>query len=108
MSIPHDAAASGVLDALRARVGCEIRTDRLSRVLYSSDASNHQIQPLGVAFPRDLPELSHIIAAAADLGLPVLPREQGPAWPVRPSARRSSWTSPGTFGESRSRSPARA
>ncbi len=57
--------------------GCEIRTDRLTRVLYSTDASNHQIEPLGVAFPRDLPELAQIIAAAADLGLPVLPRGAG-------------------------------
>ncbi len=69
--------ASTALAALRARVGCELRTDRLTRVLYSTDASNHQVQPLGVAFPRDLSEVSQIIAAAADLGLPVLPRGAG-------------------------------
>src|SRR3989304_4037107 len=69
--------ASTPLAALRARGGCGIRTDGRARVLYSTDASNPQVQPLGVAFPRDLSEVSQIIAAAADLGLPVLPRGAG-------------------------------
>jgi FAD/FMN-containing dehydrogenase/Fe-S oxidoreductase len=72
-----DPDRSGAVRALKARVGCEIRTDQISRVLYSTDASNHQIEPLGVAFPRDLSEAAQVVAACHELGLPLLPRGAG-------------------------------
>ena len=77
MTVALGPEAASAVRALRSRVGCELRTDRLSRVLYSTDASNHQVEPLGVAFPRDIPELAQTIAAAAELGIPVLPRGAG-------------------------------
>jgi FAD/FMN-containing dehydrogenase len=55
----------------------EARFDLITRTLYATDASNHQIMPLGVAFPRDREEVSSIVAQAAALELPVLPRGAG-------------------------------
>jgi FAD/FMN-containing dehydrogenase/Fe-S oxidoreductase len=77
MTVANGKDTAGAIRALGVRVGCEVRTDRLSRVLYSTDASNHQVEPLAVAFPRDIAELAEVITAAADLGLPVLPRGAG-------------------------------
>ena len=47
------------------------------RVLYSSDASNHQVEPLGVAFPRDEAEVAEVVALAHGLGFPLVPRGAG-------------------------------
>ncbi len=38
---------------LQAHLGGEVRFDRVSRALYSTDASVYQIQPLGVVVPED-------------------------------------------------------
>jgi FAD/FMN-containing dehydrogenase len=34
------------------QTGCDARFDNLTRQLYATDASIHQIAPLGVAFPK--------------------------------------------------------
>ena len=42
-----------VLEAeLSARIQGEVRFDDVSRMLYSTDASNYQIEPIGVVIPR--------------------------------------------------------
>ena len=44
---------AGSLQAeLEARIAGEVRFDRTSRMLYSTDASNYQIEPVGVVIPR--------------------------------------------------------
>jgi FAD/FMN-containing dehydrogenase len=43
---------TGLRDELAKRCSGEVRFDRLSRGLYSTDASVYQIVPLGVALPR--------------------------------------------------------
>jgi FAD/FMN-containing dehydrogenase/Fe-S oxidoreductase len=55
----------------------EIRTDKVTRVLYSTDASIYQIEPLGVFFPRDLDEISACVQLADEYKIPVLPRGSG-------------------------------
>lgn len=57
--------------------GCDVRTDRLTRILYSTDASIYQIEPEAVAFPRSGNEASAIITAAIDAGLAITPRGAG-------------------------------
>jgi FAD/FMN-containing dehydrogenase/Fe-S oxidoreductase len=59
------------------QTGCEARFDKLTRQLYSTDASIYQIQPLGVAFPRNAQQASAVIHAAASAGVPVTPRGAG-------------------------------
>ena len=45
--------AAGLERALRAAVAGEVRFDRVSRALYSTDASVYQIEPLGVVVARN-------------------------------------------------------
>ncbi len=60
-------------DLRRAGVG-DVRFDRAHRVLYSTDASIYQIEPLGVVIPRSVEEVIATIAVCAQQGAPVLPR----------------------------------
>ncbi len=55
----------------------DLRFDRSARVLYSTDASLYQIEPLGVARPRTLDDLQHAVAVCAAHGVPVVPRGSG-------------------------------
>ena len=59
------------------QTGCDVRFDNLTRQLYATDASIYQIEPLGVAFPKDARQASAIICAAADAGVSVTPRGAG-------------------------------
>ena len=59
------------------QTGCDVRFDNLTRQLYSTDASIYQIEPFGVAFPKNPQQASLVIRAAADAGLPVTPRGAG-------------------------------
>ena len=63
--------------ALRRADLTDLRFDRLSRILYSSDASNYQIEPLGVACPRDADEVAAAVSVCAALGLPITARAGG-------------------------------
>ncbi len=55
----------------------DIRTDDATRVLYSTDASIYQIEPLGVVFPRTQDDLIAAVELAAKYSLPILPRGSG-------------------------------
>ena len=55
----------------------EVRFDGYSRMLYSTDASPYQIQPLGVVIPRSADDVQATIALATQQHVPVLPRGGG-------------------------------
>src|SRR5215204_5128396 len=57
--------------------GCQIAFDNLTRQLYATDASIYQIEPVAVAFPKSARQASAIIQAAAQAGVPVIPRGAG-------------------------------
>ena len=59
------------------QTGCDARFDNLTRQLYATDASIYQIEPVGVAFPKNAEQASLVIRAAADAGVPVTPRGAG-------------------------------
>src|SRR6266508_6155799 len=59
------------------QTGCDVLFDNLTRQLYATDASIYQIEPVGVAFPKDAPQASAVIRAAADSGISVTPRGAG-------------------------------
>src|SRR5213596_2382871 len=59
------------------QTGCDARFDNLTRQLYATDASIYQIEPVGVAFPKNAQQASAVIHAAADAGLSVTPRGAG-------------------------------
>jgi FAD/FMN-containing dehydrogenase/Fe-S oxidoreductase len=63
--------------ALRKALRGEVRTDLTARLLYSTDASNYQIEPLGVVFPRNLDEINAAMEISASYGVPILARGAG-------------------------------
>ena len=62
---------------LRRRIDGEVRFDAYSKVLYSTDASIYQIEPLGVVIPRHRDDVTAVMGLAARYGIPVLPRGGG-------------------------------
>ncbi len=55
----------------------EVRFDPYSRVLYSTDASSYQIEPLGVVIPRTRDDVQAVMEIAARHKVPVLARGGG-------------------------------
>ena len=66
-----------LVDELQRRVAGEVRFDEMTRVLYSTDASIYQIEPVGVVIPRDADDVVAVIETANRYGVPVLPRGGG-------------------------------
>ncbi|MEK7806725.1 MAG: FAD-linked oxidase C-terminal domain-containing protein, partial [Chloroflexota bacterium] len=62
---------------LRKRVSGEVRFDPFSRVLYSTDASIYQMEPVGVVIPRSMDDVAAVMEVARDNQTPVLPRAGG-------------------------------
>ena len=62
---------------LRAGFGGEVHVDRMTRGLYSTDASIYQQDPLAVVLPRDKGDFAHALEVARRRGLKVLPRGGG-------------------------------
>ena len=65
------------LAALRKQVEGDLRTDEVSRVLYSTDASIYQVMPLGVLIPKSLHDVHAAVELAAQHKVPLLPRTGG-------------------------------
>jgi FAD/FMN-containing dehydrogenase/Fe-S oxidoreductase len=55
----------------------DIHLDRFTRILYSTDASIYQIEPLAVLLPRGHDDVAAAVSLAARYGLPLLPRGGG-------------------------------
>ena len=62
---------------LKKRIEGDVRFDRYSRLLYSTDASIYQIEPVGVVVPRHKGDVQAVIELANKLGVSVLPRGGG-------------------------------
>lgn len=62
---------------LRTAIEGEVRFGRHDRMLYATDASLYQVEPLGVVVPRSVDELEPIVRIAARHGLSLLPRGGG-------------------------------
>ena len=70
-------AQTELQELLAQRLHGEARFDDYSRALYSTDASNHQITPIGVVLPETEEDLFAVVETAAELGIPLLPRGGG-------------------------------
>lgn len=64
-------------EALRKRISGEVRFDKVSRFLYSTDASIYEIQPIGVVLPRTHEDVFATMEITRDFNVPVLPRGAG-------------------------------
>ena len=64
-------------DTLKAELKAEVCFDKLSRVLYSTDASNFQIEPVGVVIPRSVEDIIGAVQIASRYDVAILPRGGG-------------------------------
>ena len=62
---------------LKRHVEGEVRFDRASRAMYSSDGSNYRQIPIGLVVPRSADDVIATVAACGKFGAPVLPRGGG-------------------------------
>src|SRR5579862_5276612 len=62
---------------LRKNIRGEVRFDRGSRALYSTDASNYRQVPIGLVIPRDEDDIVAAVAVCRKFSAPVLPRGAG-------------------------------
>jgi len=63
--------------SLRKSVTGEVRFDKYSRALYSTDASIYQIEPIGIVLPHHKEDVIATVEIANNYGVPVLPRGGG-------------------------------
>src|ERR1035438_1138560 len=69
--------ASVLEKALIGEVRGEVRFDRGSRAMYSTDGSNYRQIPIGLVIPRDADDVVAAMAACRKYGAPVLARGAG-------------------------------
>jgi FAD/FMN-containing dehydrogenase/Fe-S oxidoreductase len=62
---------------LRRYVEGDVRFDKYSRLLYSTDASIYQVEPIGVVIPRYERDVQAVLSVANQWNVPVLPRGGG-------------------------------
>jgi FAD/FMN-containing dehydrogenase/Fe-S oxidoreductase len=62
---------------LRRVVEGDVRFDNYSRLLYSTDASMYQVEPIGVVIPRHANDLQAVLEVANRWKIPMLPRGGG-------------------------------
>ncbi|MGB7292703.1 MAG: FAD-linked oxidase C-terminal domain-containing protein, partial [Thermodesulfobacteriota bacterium] len=62
---------------LKANQEGEVLFDTFTRVLYSTDASNYQIEPIGVVIPRSIDDVIKTTEIAFRYKIPLLPRGGG-------------------------------
>ncbi|MGA7925056.1 MAG: FAD-linked oxidase C-terminal domain-containing protein [Candidatus Sulfotelmatobacter sp.] len=69
--------AAGLTEALRAEIRGEVRFDRGTRALYSTDGSNYRQIPIGVVLPGDAEDVLATVALCRQFGAPLLCRGAG-------------------------------
>ena len=69
--------AARLEDRLRRELRGEVLFDAFSRGRYSTDASVYQIEPIGIAVPKDRDDIAAALQIAREEGVPVLPRGGG-------------------------------
>jgi FAD/FMN-containing dehydrogenase/Fe-S oxidoreductase len=74
---PDDPDVEGLRQSLTGRLKGEVRWDRLSRALYSTDASIYQIVPLGVVLPACDDDIISVVRACARHRVPLTARGGG-------------------------------
>ena len=63
--------------ALRRVIAGDVRFDHASRLLYSTDASMYQVEPVGVVIPRHVEDVHAVVEVARAHGAALLPRGGG-------------------------------
>ena len=69
--------AAGLEAALRRQVRGEVRFDRASRALYTTDGSSYRQVPIGLVLPRDTDDVLACVSLCREFGAPLLCRGGG-------------------------------
>jgi FAD/FMN-containing dehydrogenase len=72
-------SSRGIARDLETLVGGRVRFGRHDRMLYATDASIYQVEPLGIVAPESIADAEAAVRYCADHGLAVLPRGAGTA-----------------------------
>ncbi len=62
------------IDDLKRHVHAEVRSDAVSRSIYSVDASIYEVEPQAIIFPRHTEDILNTIKVASDHRIPLIPR----------------------------------
>ncbi len=76
---PHS-ALEALADELATGLAGErddVLVDRPSRLLFATDASIYEMEPVAVVYPRTVEDIQHVVRVAGRRGVPVLPRGAG-------------------------------
>ncbi len=78
----YNSTAPDLFNELKQKLGHNsqanlVRNDLVTKLLYSTDASIYQVEPLGVVFPRHIDELQAIMETCIRYQTPVLARGSG-------------------------------
>jgi FAD/FMN-containing dehydrogenase/Fe-S oxidoreductase len=73
----YNPAMNDLEHELRRVVEGDVRFDTYSRLLYSTDASMYQVEPIGVVIPRHAGDVQAALEVANRQNVPVLPRGGG-------------------------------
>ena len=76
-TLAMEADTRELVEELRRSVTGEVRFDKMTRMLYSTDASIYQIEPVGVVLPKSADDVIAVLETAHRYNLPVLPRGGG-------------------------------
>ena len=63
--------------ALQEKIAGEVRFDQASRLMYATDASIYEIEPIGVVIPRTPEDIFSTVEIAREFKVPLLPRGAG-------------------------------
>jgi len=77
LTLDPDTVATKHARALAGIVEGDVRFTKHDRMLYATDASIYQVEPLGVVIPKTTEDVRQVIAYCAQHNLPVLPRGGG-------------------------------
>lgn len=74
---PDGPALTAIARDLANTIEGEVRFGRHDRLLYATDASIYQVEPLGVVIPSSIEDAARAVAFCAERRLPILPRGGG-------------------------------
>lgn len=72
-----DSERASIAQALSECTDVEVRFARHDRMLYATDASIYQVEPIGVVIPRTVDGAAEVVARCGSLGVAMLPRGGG-------------------------------
>jgi FAD/FMN-containing dehydrogenase/Fe-S oxidoreductase len=81
VNVPGDVGGEAGLQRLARELALliegEVRFSRHDRMLYATDASIYQVEPLGVVAPRTIADVEAVVRFCTERRLPILPRGAG-------------------------------